>query len=284
MTPALLVLFLLGFGYLLVAIVFAVRQNELFFRPLRAGGATPQDAGLTFEDLNLTTSDGITLHGWWLCGPSSAPRQLPGRPYTLLYLHGASTNLGHRVDALRFWHDLGFDILAIDYRGFGRSGGRASEPGLTCDVETAWNWLIDGRGVPAGRVLIAAESLGVSLALALAVDRRPAGLVLEGGFTRASDVAVRRYPWLPVRHLIRLELAAEDLIGAVRSPKLLVHSVDDRVAPIILGRRLERRAAPPCSFLRVRGAHARACLEGGPRYGSGLRQWLEKLEMSDHVA
>lgn len=284
MTPAMAVVLLLGFGYLAVALVFAVRQDALFFKPRRTLTATPDAEDLDFEDLALTTPDGVSLHAWWVPGPPAPSPSQPGRPFTLLYLHGANTNLGDRVDALRFWHDLGFDILALEYRGYGRSGGRASEAGLYRDVETAWAWLTGRRAIAPGRIVVAAESMGVSLAVELATVQRPAGLVLEGGFTRAADVAARRYRWLPVRQLISLRLAAEDAIGAVRSPKLLVHSVDDTTVPITLGRRLERRAAPPCRFLKVRGAHARACVEGGPRYRDGLRRWLDQLEMRDGVA
>jgi len=284
MALSLAVLLSLGFGYLAVALVFAARQEALFFKPRRALSALPEAVGLACEDLALTAPDGVSLHAWWVPGPASPAPGLPGRFFTLLYLHGANVNLGDRLDALRFWHDLGFDVLALDYRGYGRSGGRASEAGLHRDVQTAWDWLAGRRAIPAGRIMIAAESMGVSLALALAGAQRPAGLVLEAGFTRAADVAARRYPWLPVRLLCRLQLAAEDLIGGVRSPKLLVHSVDDRVVPISLGRRLERRAAPPCRLLKVRGAHARACVEGGPRYRDGLCRWLEALEMRDGVA
>ena len=284
MTMPLLVLLALGFGYLAVALVFYARQETLFFKPRRELRATPADVGLAYEDLTIATADGISIGAWWLAGPSSSARDLPGLPFTLLYLHGANTNLGDRVDALRHWHDLGFEILAVDYRGYGRSRGRPSEDGLCRDAFAAWEQLTDGRGVPPGRIVIAAESMGVSLALILAASRRPAGLVLEGGFTRAADVAARRYPWLPVRQLIRLRFAAEDSIAAVRSPKLLVHSVDDAVVPISLGRRLQRRAAPPCDFLKIRGGHARAHAEGGPRYADGLRRWIEKLEMSDGVA
>lgn len=284
MSPTLAVLLALGFGYLAIALGFAVRQGPLFFRARRDLAVTPAAAGLAHDDLCLTAADGVALHAWWLPGPTEPATTLPGRPFTLLYLHGAGANLGDRLDALRFWHDLGFDVLALDYRGYGRSGGRPGEAGLQRDVAAAWEWLTGRRGVPAGRIVVAAESMGVSLALDLAAVRRPAGLVLEGGFTRAADVAARRYPWLPVRLLMRLSFAAEDTIGGVRSPKLLVHSVDDTVVPIGLGRRLERRAAPPCRFLKVRGGHARACREGGPRYRDGVVRWLERLEMSDGVA
>lgn len=284
MEAALAALLLLGFGYLGVALWFGARQEALFFKPRRGLTVTPAELGLAYDDLVLEASDGVSLHAWWLPGPGEPTPDRPGRPFTVLYLHGANTNLGDRLTALRFWHDLGCDVLALDYRGYGKSGGRPSEAGCGRDVLAAWDWLTARRGVPSDRVVIAAESMGVSLALGLAGRHRPAGLVLEGGFTRAADVAARRYPWLPVRQMIRLQLAAEDLIAAVRCPKLIVHSVDDATVPIGLGRRLERRAAPPRRFLAVRGAHARACEQGGPRYAAGVRRWLEELEMHDGVA
>jgi pimeloyl-ACP methyl ester carboxylesterase len=284
LTTSLAILFVVGFGYLAVALWFAIRQDQLFFQPKRGLAATPDAADLDFEDLALTTPDGISLHAWWLPRPAVPAPDLPGTALTVLYLHGANTNLGDRVDALRYWHDLGFEILALDYRGYGRSSGRPSETGLYTDVETAWHWLTDRRDVPADHVLVVAESMGASLATHLASQVQPAGLVLEAGFTRAADVAVRRYRWLPVRQLIRIQLASEDRIGRIRCPKLLIHSIDDRTVPFTLARRLERRAAPPRDLLKIRGTHARACLEGGPRFHAGLRRWLAGLETRDGVA
>lgn len=268
-------LFVLGFGYVLVSLVFASRQDAMFFQPKRALAATPPDVGLAHDDVTITTDDGVALHAWWL--PRAADATGPGEPYTLLYLHGANTNLGDRVDALAFWHGLGFAILALEYRGYGRSDGRATELGLYADVHAAWRWLTSVRGCDPSVVMVAAESMGVSLATELAVRERPAAMVLEAGFTCAADVAMRRYPWLPVRQMIRLSLSNLDRIGRVRCPKLIVHSVSDTLVPITMGRRLHQRAAPPRDILTIRGAHARACAEGGERYRSGVEKWLSRL-------
>ncbi len=284
MTWWLVVVLVVGFGYLAVALGFAARQDALFFKPKRELAATPDRAGLAWEPVVITAEDQVEISCWWLPGPEEPAPGQPGRPFTMLYLHGANTNLGDRVDALQFWQGLGFDILAVEYRGYGESSGRPSEAGLKRDVQAAWDWLVQDRGVPAGHVVLAAESMGVSLATALGRGVRPAGMILEAGFTRAVDVAARRYPWLPVRQMLRLDLAAEDHIAQVRSPVLLVHSVDDTLVPITLGRRLERRARPPREFLKIRGAHARACVEGGPRYRAGVQRWLSDLEVHDAIA
>ena len=284
MIPWLVILFVLGFGYLAVALLFASRQDRLFFQPKRGLVATPADVDLAYEDLTLTTPDGVDLNAWWLPGIVDPPLDAPGTPFTLLFLHGANTNMGDRVEALAFWHGLGFDILAVDYRGYGQSKGRPRENGLYIDVRTAWDYLNLDQGIRAEHILVGAESMGVSLATYLALEVRPAALVLEAGFTRASDVAVRRYWWLPVRQLIRIGLAAEDRVGSIRCPKLFVHSIDDQLVPFTLGRRLFQRAAPSREFLKIRGTHAQACIEGGPRYVDGLRRWLAKLEVNDGVA
>ncbi len=280
----LVALFVIGFGYLAVALVFASRQDRLFFQPKRGHAASPDSVGLEYEDLALTAGDGVSLHAWWLPRPGDPGHDRPGRAFTLLFLHGANTNLGDRVATLRFWHDLGFDILALDYRGYGKSGGRPSEQGLYRDVHAAWAWLTGRRGLPAGRIVVAAESMGVSVATHLALETRPAAMVLEAGFTHATDVAVRRYPWLPVRQMMRLGLNNEERVGRIRCPKLIVHSVDDATVPITMGRKLEQRAAAPKEFLMVRGTHSQACHEGGPRYADRLRRWLGNLDVSDGVA
>lgn len=279
MTLALVLMLLIGFGYLAVAAVFAGRQDSMFFQPKLQLAATPDQADLVHEDVVVATDDGLDLHGWWL--PRADAADGPGAPFTMLYLHGANTNLGDRVDTLRFWHELGFEVLAIDYRGYGHSPGRPTELGLYADAQAAWDWLVDQRGVSARRLVVAAESMGVSLATELGLRVRPAGMVLEAGFTCAADVAVRRYPWLPVRQMIRLRLNNEERMTRLRFPKLLVHSVEDRTVPITLGRRLERRAAPPCRMLTIRGGHAMACHEGGERYRRGLVEWLESLQSAD---
>jgi uncharacterized protein len=272
-------LFFVGFGYLAIAMIFAARQDALFFKPKRDLASDPAEVGLAYDDVVLAAAGGPTFHGWWL--PAPAEPRGPGAGFTLLFLHGANTNLGDRVDALAFWHELGFAILAIDYRGYGRSEGRPSELGLYADTHAAWNWLTGERGLEPDRIVVAAESMGVSLATELGQTARPAAMVLEAGFTRAADVAQRRYPWLPVKQMIRLQLASEDHIGRVWCPKLLVHSVSDRTVPITLGRRLERRAAPPARMLTVRGAHARACVEGDERYRRELEHWLAGLAGSE---
>ncbi len=279
MTPTLLVILIALLVYAIAVAAVATNQERRVFQPRPGLAGTPRTIGLEYEDVALDASDGVRLHAWMLPAPAWAEN-----PDSVLYLHGAGVNLGDTLATLAYWHGRGFAILALDYRGYGRSAGHPSEAGIYRDARAAWDHLVTMRRVRPGRIIVVAVSLGVSVATELATHVTPLALVLEAGFTRVADVAVRRYPWLPARQLTRIGLAAEDRVTRIRCPKLFVHSLEDRTVPITLGRKLFDRAAPPKKLLRILGRHARACEDGGHRYEEGLTAFLTSLPHDDDVA
>ncbi len=279
MSVSVIVLFAVAFGYLLVALYIGWGQEKRIFQPKPGQTATPRDIDLAFEEVILTAADGVRLNAWRLPAASWSEN-----PLWLLHLHGQGTNLSDQLSDLRFWHDLGFAILALDYRGYGLSEGAPSEAGLYRDARAAWTHLVDDLKVRPRRIVVVGVSLGVSVAAELGTWAKPLALVLEGGFTRLGDVAVRRYPWLPAKLLLRTGLAADDRVGVIRCPKLFVHSIQDGRVPITLGRKLFQRAAPPKTLLRITGRHARASEDGGTRYLDGVKAFLAQLPHDDEVA
>jgi pimeloyl-ACP methyl ester carboxylesterase len=99
-------------------------QSSLVFYPEteREAVATPSQAGLPYEDLHLKTSDGVSLHGWYI--PAAQPRG------TVLFMHGNAGNISHRLDSIEIFHHLGYNTLIFDYRGYGTSGGKPTEGAL----------------------------------------------------------------------------------------------------------------------------------------------------------
>jgi uncharacterized protein len=279
MSMSVIILFSVAFGYLLVALYMGWGQERRVFQPKPGLTTTPRDMDLAFDDVVLTAADGVRLHAWRL-----PPAGWSENPLWLLHLHGQGTNLSDQLIDLRFWHDLGFGILALDYRGYGLSDGVPSEAGLYRDAHAAWQYLVDDQKIRPRRIVVVGVSLGVSVATELGSRVAPLAMVLEGGFTRLSDVAARRYPWLPARLLLRVAMAAEERVGAIRCPKLFVHSIQDGSVPITLGRKLFQRAAPPKTLLRITGRHARASEDGGHRYLEGVKAFLTQLPHDDEVA
>ena len=194
--------------------VIRLLLNSLLYFPTREHLARPEDLGLSANELWLDTDDGERLHGWWV--PASAERQ---RGH-LLFCHGNGGNVGDRLENARLLADAGLDVLLFDYRGYGRSSGRPSEAGTHRDARAARRALLDRPGVDPARVLYLGESLGGAVALALAVEAPPRGLVLHGDSDEVVPASQGRALFDAARVPKRLELLPgvghNDLVSGAR--------------------------------------------------------------------
>jgi len=175
---------------------------------------------------------------------------------------------------MRQLHRLGFAVLGIDYRGFGRSSdAMPSETLVAEDVHAAWVWL--ARAQPQARRFIVGHSLGAAVAVRLAAEvGDEAGLIVEGAFTSSLDVLrSTRWGWLPVAPLLTQHFDAGSRIAQVGSPLLVVHAGDDSMIAPQLGRALYERALPPKRFVLVEGAvHENTDIVGEAAYRQALRE------------
>lgn len=241
-------------------------QPEMVFQPGRVIAATPDQWGLEYEDVWLRAEDGVRLHGWYL------PR--PGSDRVLLFFHGNGGNISHRQASLEIFHRLGLNQLIIDYRGYGVSEGRPTEPGLYRDARAAWEHLVEERGLTPDRIVLFGRSLGGAVAANLAAEVRPGALILESTFSSARDLTRALYPllsWLIVR---RYELDTVARLTEIRCPVLVLHSPDDEIVPYTLGRRVYDAAGKPKAFRMLRGDHNGGFLLSQPDYERALAGFL----------
>ena len=253
-------------AYAGVCLSFYLRQDGIVFTPSRALVATPRKYGLAFEDLWLTAADGTRVHAWYVAGT-------PGGREVLL-LHGNGGNISHYLRTMLALHRQGHGVLAVDYRGYGRSEGRPSEEGAYQDAAAAFDHLLLTRRVPADHIVVYGRSLGGAVATWLAAHRAPGGLVLESTFTRLTDVGQARYPWLPVTLLSRNRFDSLAQIRRVRCPILISHGRNDTVVPARFGRALAAAAGPRARFISLPGDHSDAFLRGGADYLEDLRRFI----------
>lgn len=227
------------------------QQRRWIFQPGTrswGGGAAAegmQDVWLPFE--SAVTGQAVRLHGLWL------PQADPQAPL-LLYLHGARWDVRSSAHRMRRMHELGFAVLGIDYRGFGRSSeGLPSEALAQEDARAAWQWLAQ-RQPQAPRYLFG-HSLGGAIAVQLAADvADEAGLIVEGTFTSIRDVVgTFKWGWLPLGPLITQRFDAAAQIARVGTPVLVVHGSEDRLIRPTLGQALYDKAAQPKRFVLVAG-------------------------------
>jgi fermentation-respiration switch protein FrsA (DUF1100 family) len=255
---------------LLVVLVYFMQGRMLYLAdvPGRTLTMTPTDVGMDYQDVSIETTDGVTLHGWFIAGRTSQ---------VLLFFHGNAGNISHRLDSIGQFQDLGLSVLIIDYRGYGQSAGRTTERGIYRDADAAWRYLTEGRGIIASDIVIFGRSLGASVASRLASENQPLALIVESSFTSIPDIAQNLYPWLPARWLSRLSHATRDYVRDVRCPILVIHSRDDEIIPFHHGEAIFASANEPRTLLTIRGTHNDAFLLDERAYVEGLRTFLTDL-------
>lgn len=209
------------------------------------------------------------LHGLW--HPQPRVEGEPAAP-VLLYLHGARWDVMGSADRVRRMHELGFSVLAIDYRGFGKSGAQLpSERTAYEDAQAAWRWLAAQR--PGTQRYVFGHSLGSAIAVDLAakVDDE-AGLIVESAFPSIPAVVARmRWGWLPLGPLIWQRFDSLSKIARVGAPTLVVHGSEDTLVPPALGRALYDGAHGPKRWLLVEGGtHHSTNLLGEAGYRGAL--------------
>jgi hypothetical protein len=245
--------------------IMSVMENRLLYFPVRELEAGPADYSLPYEELRVTTSDGVRLHGWWI--------QAGGNRVVLLF-HGNAGNISHRLERAKLFAErLGVDLFLVDYRGYGRSEGKPSETGLYRDGLAIYDAAL-GCGFSPERIVLLGESLGCAVALDVALVRPCAAVALETPFLSVPALARKHYPFVP-GFLVRSKFDAESRIRRVTAPKLIVAAERDEIVPLFHARRLFDVAAPPKELFVVPGAgHNDTYSVGGGPYLFTWRRFL----------
>src|SRR3954468_19313439 len=240
--------------------------DSLLYFPARDLGETPAAVGVEFRELRFATEDGERLHAWWV------PAAVPSAGHVLL-CHGNAGNIADRVPHAALLSAAGLDVLLFDYRGYGRSRGRPSEHGTHRDARAALGTLHQQPGVDASRVLYPGESPGGAVALALALERPPAGLILQSAFTSVRDLARLHYPLIP-RVLVPDAYPSLRRTRELRAPLLVLHGADDRIVPLMDGQALFDAAPGPKRIEVFAGvAHNDLITRAGARWISAIRSF-----------
>jgi alpha-beta hydrolase superfamily lysophospholipase len=270
MKTSLSVIFIVMLGYgLLLGYVYFFQARLIYFPNIGIGfgSAVPSDIGLDYDDVVFETTDGVRLHGWYVSADQARG--------VVLFFHGNAGNISHRLDSIEFFHQLGFSVFIIDYRGYGRSEGKTDEQGTYRDAEAAWRHLIEARGIDPGKIVIFGRSLGASVAAWLASRTNPAALILESAFTSAPDLGRHHYWFLPVRALTRIHYDTQSYVERVSVPILVVHSADDEIVPYAHGRKLFSFANEPKAFVKLQGGHNDGFFVSRALYTEALDKFLD---------
>jgi uncharacterized protein len=255
-----------------VTILVQVQESRLWFRPSREIARVPADLRLPYEEVSLKSGIGLMVHGWFMKNNTT--------PLTVLFLEGLTGNRSDRLEKVAILYKLGVSVLLMDYRGFGGNDGQPTEKGIYDDADAAYRYLIEGRKIPADQVIVYGESVGATAAINLVSRYKVRALILEAAFSSSADMFRLSVPFLPA-YLLSAKYDSLKLIPDINVPLLFIHSVDDEVIPVSLGRALFDAAWVDKRFCELSGGHATAFLESLDLYTEALYSFLSRF--SDEV-
>ncbi|MBD2363011.1 alpha/beta hydrolase [Anabaena minutissima FACHB-250] len=276
-----LVTTVVAIAYLTLCILVSRQQTRLIFFPSTVIEFTPEYFSIPYEDvwLPVTAESGEVerLHAWWM--PSKKPNAK-----VLLYLHGNGKNISANVSHAHRFYQLGFSVLLIDYRGYGRSEGSfPNEMNVYQDAETAWNYLVQQRQIPPKQIFLYGHSLGGAVAIDLALKQpKAAGLIVEGTFTSVRDVIDYRnmFRLFPVNLLLTQRFESIEKIPQLKMPILFIHGTADSTIPAFMSQKLYAVAPEPKKLILVQGADHN---DVGKVAGMQYLQWVEAFVQKSMV-
>jgi len=260
-------------GYLGAIAYLVTRETSIVFRADVPGGTLRPAA--PFEQLSGRRDDGSRQLTWVMRQPHDADRA----PW-IVFLHGNGAPVSARLNILHYerLRQLGLNVIAPEYRGYSGTGGIPTETGIERDGRGGYDYLVQTLHVPSTRIVIFGWSLGTAVAVDLASHVPSAAVILEGAPASLVDIGRIRYPFIPIRLVMRNPFDSIAKIGGVKAPVLFLHSPEDAVVPIDEGRRLFGAAHDPKEFVQVRGGHVYAA-ERDPLFFEYVRRFLIERKM-----
>ena len=256
-------------GLLLTVVAIRLFENSFIYYPPRfpEGFPPPDLYGRQVEEVWLTTLDKVKLNAWYLPNPTSEK--------VLLWFHGNAENIGYGLEHVVFYSRLGVNVLAVDYRGYGKSEGSPDEAGVYRDADAAYDYLIQVRHIQPKNIIVYGHSLGGAVAIDLASRRECGGLIVQSSFTSVKEMARRTFRIPLLEYIPKSQFNSLAKIQRVRAPVLIVHGTRDETVPFCMGQRLFDAAPEPKSFFAVEGAGHNDVIEiGGDDLLGDLRSFI----------
>lgn len=260
-----------------VGLLWAAEPYLVFMTANSRSYTAPFDQAI-FQQRSFRSNDGTTLRA------VSLTHESPTGRFTILFCQpaGGSTQVRIIQDHLKQLWELGYDVFAFDYRGFGASDGTPTEQGVYADATGAYDHLIRVERVPASRIVLAGRSLGGAVAIDLATRVPAAGLLLFAPIDSVPAVASRLYPWAPVHLLAQHQFDSTEKARTIDLPVLYFSGWPDSYMPRADARALFARFRGPKLMVETGGGHHHAGFTHLPDLSRGLKTFWPVEALRTH--
>jgi pimeloyl-ACP methyl ester carboxylesterase len=264
--------------YIGLSVYLFFQQTRFIFFPSPVIQTTPEIFNLRYQEVWLpvtTTRQVERIHGWWIPATQSNGK-------VLLYLHGNGINISANVAHAHRFNQMGFSVLLIDYRGYGRSEGAfPSETSVYQDAAVAWDYLVTQRQIDPSQIFIYGHSLGGAIAIHLALQQpNAAGLIVESSFTsiRAMIDFQRAYRIFPVDLILRQRFDSISRVNALQIPVLFIHGTADWQVPAQMSEQLYAATPEPKQLVLIPGAgHNNVAEVAGSKYFQVVQNFVRQV-------
>ena len=273
-----------------------LQQDNFILRPVKTMQSLPEDKkfNLTYKDVWITvTNSQDKIHGWWFSASENRKTMqlIPNEPrnliknQTILYLCGRGGNKSYSTNLAKVQGlvQLGFNVLAIDYRGYGQSeGDNPTELKLYQDSEAAWQYLTEEKKIAPETITIYGESLGGAVAINLAKKKPQArALIVQSSFTSMTqqvlDLRVKELQLFPIQIILNQKFNSIKKVKSLQMPVLFLHGTSDNVVKYYHSKALYNAAPEPKElFLVPKGNHFNIYQPNNYSYLKAIVQFMEK--------
>ncbi|MBD2494141.1 alpha/beta hydrolase [Nostoc sp. FACHB-280] len=268
-------------AYCSISLFLFFQQTKFIFFPSNFIEKTPDSFNLPYQEVWLPVKTSLgkveKIHAWWI--PANQPDAK-----VLLYLHGNGLNIGANIAHSQRFHQLGFSVLLIDYRGYGRSQGDfPNEMQVYQDAATAWQYLTQQQKIPPQQIFIYGHSLGGAIAIDLAVKHpEAAGLIVESSFSSIREMISTRkwFSVFPIDLILTQRFDSIKKVPQLQMPVLFIHGTADSTVPAYMSQKLYDAAPEPKQLILVPNAdHNNTAVVSGGKYLQWIQSFVQKASM-----
>ena len=211
-------------AYIVICIVAYKVQEYFIFKPEKLSADFEFKYEDNFEELNFEMEDGAKINGLLFYDVGEETRGL------VIYFHGNSRSIKGWAKYAKDFISHDYDVLMIDYRGFGKSTGKRTEENFYKDAQVVYNKM-RSRGYAENKIVIYGRSLGSGFACKLASANKPKMLILDAPYYSFSHLMNRFLPFLPLSFILRFSIRTDEWIKYVKAPIYIIHGTKDRLIP-----------------------------------------------------